>query len=67
MQNNVIQPNGEDPNYWNLCGDLSDILNPDWPGAGTDVSTPTTSTTIPQPGVGSANAAFQGSTAIMFW
>lgn len=67
LDNNVIQYM-TDPDYYSLIGDLSDILNPDWPpSSGTDVSQPQTSTTIPQGSTGGANLAKAppGSTIMM--
>lgn len=70
---NVIQPM-DDPSYYSLLGDLSDILNPDWPGtnvSSTTLTQPNSSATIPRPQPGSppnsgaANAGLQGSTVLM--
>jgi general secretion pathway protein D len=63
---NVIQPMN-DPDYFSLCGDLSDILNPDFPGSPPALTTPSTSNSIPQPpgGSGAANSGFVGSTVLM--
>lgn len=66
LTNNIIEPMS-DANYYSLLGDLSDILNPDFPASGADVSTPNTSTTLPVPSVGAANqtAVPPGSTIMM--
>ena len=66
LTNNIIEPM-TDANYYSLLGDLSDILNPDFPASGGDVSSPNQSTTISTPGVGAANltAAPPGSTIMM--
>jgi type II secretory pathway component GspD/PulD (secretin) len=72
LVNSVIQPM-TDPDYYALTGDLSDILNPDWPASGaSNLSTPSTSTTIPVPttantvSVGAANTTIApGSTVMM--